>query len=72
MRYPDERSNWGINLKTFLKNEGRRFSWLAEQTGIRYRRLLDILGGRGPGIDEAVAICDALKVHPMEFYEKEK
>ena len=71
MYYPKERSTWGVNLKTFLRNEGRSIKWFSKKTGIRYGRLLDILGGREPGLDEAAKISNTLGIDPLKFYKKE-
>jgi uncharacterized protein YfbU (UPF0304 family) len=49
-------------LKSVLKNDGRKLTWLSAVTSIHYQRLQRIVNqGYDPSITEAVKIAGALK-----------
>jgi uncharacterized protein YfbU (UPF0304 family) len=63
-------------LKTVLKSDGRKLTWLASVTNIQYQRLQRIVNqGYDPSIREAVKIAGALKqpintLFPMDGLEE--
>ncbi len=68
-----ERSTqWGNNLRRFLKAGKMPVSQLSEMTGIEYNRLLRICRGSEAYIDEAVYISRALELDPRSLYDDEE
>ena len=71
-----QKKNAATVLKTILRNDGRKLTWLSAVTSIHYQRLQRIVNqGYDPSIREAAKIAGALKkpitvIFPLDGFQE--
>lgn len=64
---------YGAAIKQYIKENGIKYSFVAEKVGVDRGTLYGVLGGRLKlTIEYYVAICDALKLDLYYFVKKNK
>lgn len=57
-------------LSNYIKNNGLKIKWVADQANVKYQKLSKVLNGRGSiEAGEYIRVCDALNVNPFDFVD---